>query len=72
MPQRSSTRFTEFPEASLDTEIDADWYDTVTVVDCGENLTKSGGPGCGAATSLDASAIGEVLGHPVRQIRARI
>ncbi|MDH6517151.1 hypothetical protein M2164_003601 [Streptomyces sp. SAI-208] len=126
------TRLAPEADSGFDTEIDADWYDTVTAVDCGENLMKIGCPACGAAidpewyrdlieahaddgfatlavmvpccgagTSLDAldydwpcgfarfeiavwnadrgpfderelSAIGEVLGHPVRQIRARI
>lgn len=119
-------------DGGFDTEIEVDWYDTVTAVDCGQNLTRIGCPSCGApighewygdlldahdddgfvtlavtvpccgaATSLDAleyerpcgfarfeiavwnpdrepfdegelSAIGEVLGHPVRQILAHI
>ncbi|MEU0025071.1 zinc ribbon domain-containing protein [Streptomyces sp. NPDC006335] len=126
------TRLAPEDDGGFDTEIETDWYDTVTAVDCGENLTRISCPACGApidpewyrdlieahgddgfatlavtvpccgaATSLDAleydwpcgfarfeiavwnparepfderelAAVGEVLGHPVRQIRARI
>ncbi|MEU5596483.1 hypothetical protein [Streptomyces sp. NPDC020298] len=31
-----------------DIQIDVDWYDTLTVVDCGENLERIGCPHCGA------------------------
>ncbi|MFD1930654.1 MULTISPECIES: hypothetical protein [Nonomuraea] len=116
----------------VDVEIDVTWHDTLTVVDCGQNLERIGCPHCGASidtewwaalleancedgfatlavevpccgveSTLDAldydwpcgfarfeiaiwnpdriwftdeelAALGAVLGHPVRQIRAHI
>ncbi|MFI5689062.1 hypothetical protein [Streptomyces sp. NPDC051636] len=32
----------------VDAETDVDWYDTLTVVDCGQNLRRIGCPHCGS------------------------
>ncbi len=37
----------------IDVEIDVSWHDTVTVVDCGENLERIGCPRCAAQIDTD-------------------
>ncbi|MFW6692168.1 hypothetical protein [Streptomyces sp. MAR4 CNX-425] len=36
-------------------EIDVTWHDTLTVVDCGQNLQKIGCPHCGASNQVRAT-----------------
>ncbi|GGV90027.1 hypothetical protein [Streptomyces massasporeus] len=37
----------------VDVEIDVTWHDTLTVVDCGQNLQKIGCPHCGASIDIE-------------------
>ncbi|MFE2316485.1 hypothetical protein ACFXC8_25705 [Streptomyces sp. NPDC059441] len=43
----------------VDVEIDVTWHDTLSVVDCGQNLQKIGCPCCGA--SIDTEWCADLL-----------
>ncbi|MFE9565216.1 hypothetical protein ACFYM0_29350 [Streptomyces sp. NPDC006487] len=41
------------PGAPDDVEVEVTWHDTLTVVDCGENLERIGCPHCGASIDTE-------------------
>ncbi|AKJ11286.1 hypothetical protein ABB07_14995 [Streptomyces incarnatus] len=75
-----------------DVDLDVDWYEAITAVDCGSNLvsircrvssrsryhsgamerSQWGDPQRPPLTPEELTTVGRALGHPVRQIPARI